>query len=258
MDLNQDELDLEEELETVWFESGPPDDDEIEATNQSMLERQERFREAAGHVARAFAAISAVRKVALFGSVAKPLWKEVPRFREFRQAGIEVYHECKDVDLAVWLDDLSCLNMLRKANVRALKDLERPDAPGVAQHQVDVFILEPGTDRYLGRLCHFNQCPKDKPECRAPGCGARVLLRQHEEFVFDSKALQPGRVVLLYDQAGVPAKRVCAEMVEGRQTGNHERESGNSNSVMPRRKNKSKDRGMTFEEAMRMELDGVE
>ena len=29
-------------------------------------------------------------EIAVIGSVAKPLWKEVPRFREFRRAGIEV------------------------------------------------------------------------------------------------------------------------------------------------------------------------
>ena len=33
-----------------------------------------------------------------------------------------------------------------------------------------MFILKPGTDRYLGRLCDFNACPKGKAECRVPGC----------------------------------------------------------------------------------------
>jgi hypothetical protein len=35
-----------------------------------------------------------VVKVALFGSVAVPLVKEIPRFREYQQARIEVWHEC--------------------------------------------------------------------------------------------------------------------------------------------------------------------
>jgi len=30
-----------------------------------------------------------VQAIAVIGSVAKPLWKEVPRFREFRREGIE-------------------------------------------------------------------------------------------------------------------------------------------------------------------------
>ena len=35
-------------------------------------------------------------------------------------------------------------------------------AIGIASHQVDVFILEPCADRYLGRLCDFNACPRGK------------------------------------------------------------------------------------------------
>ena len=29
--------------------------------------------------------------------------KEIPRFSAFRRAGIEVWHECEDLDLAVWI-----------------------------------------------------------------------------------------------------------------------------------------------------------
>jgi len=45
-----------------------------------------------------------VRAIALFGSVARPLAREVPRFQPYRGLGIELLHERKDVDLAVWLD----------------------------------------------------------------------------------------------------------------------------------------------------------
>ena len=53
-------------------------------------------------------------------------------------------------------------------------------ADAVAAHQVDVFVLEPGTDRCLGRLCGFNACPKGKRERLVPGCGGTPFLRQHE------------------------------------------------------------------------------
>src|SRR5207247_2013948 len=69
---------------------------------------------------------------------------------------------------------------------------------GVAHHQVDVFLFEPGSDRYLGRLCHFGTCPKGKPECRVPGCGAAPFLRQHEDFVFDPRSLEPARCAVLF------------------------------------------------------------
>jgi hypothetical protein len=72
-------------------------------------------------VAKAFAAFPEVAAVALFGSVALPLEREVPRFREYRRAGIEVWHECKDVDLAVWIDRIDNLEALAKAERRALQ-----------------------------------------------------------------------------------------------------------------------------------------
>lgn len=156
---------------------------------------------AAQRVASAFSRIPAVQKVVLFGSVPALLEKEVPRFRPYRGLGIEIFHECKDVDLAVWVTDLNGLKDLKKAMSAALNQLLQETNTGVAHHQVDVFIMEPGTDRYLGRLCIFGTCPKGKPECLVPGCGASLFLRQHEDFVLDPAALHPDRSVVLFDRA---------------------------------------------------------
>jgi hypothetical protein len=75
----------------------------IEEENRSLLRLQHDFRRAADIVTDALMIFEEVEAVAVIGSVAKPLWKEVPRFSEFRNAGIEVWHECKDLDLAVWI-----------------------------------------------------------------------------------------------------------------------------------------------------------
>ena len=45
-----------------------------------------------------------------------------------------------------------------------------------------LLLVVVATDRYLGRLCDFNACPKGKAECRVPGYGDVALLRQHEGF----------------------------------------------------------------------------
>lgn len=171
---------------------------EIEEQNAYLLRRREQFRRAATCVAEAFAGHAAVERVALFGSVAKPPWKEVPRFRRFRQARVAVWHECSDVDLAVWVNDLGCLKQLQKARARALNDLLHREQIGVAHHQVEVFVVAPGTDRYLGRLCNFSTCPKGKVDCLVPGCGEALFLRQHEDFVFYDDALEGA--VVLYDR----------------------------------------------------------
>lgn len=172
---------------------------DIEEVNRSHLERREQFRLAAAYVGDEMAGIAFVRTIVLFGSVASPPVKDVPRFRSFRRAGIEVWHECKDVDLAVWVSDLSNLRQLQLARSRAVNRLFAERDIGVAHHQIDVFLLEPDTNRYLGRLCTFGACPKGKPECLAPGCGAHRFLQQHQGFTLDENALLRERTVALYD-----------------------------------------------------------
>jgi hypothetical protein len=178
--------------------------EKVEEENARLLGRQRELRLAADYVAAAFARRDEVERVVLFGSVASPLRKEVPRFRRFRRAGIELWHECKDVDLAVWVSDCGSLHALTKARGRALNDLFAKHEIGVAHHQVDVFILEPATDRYLGRLCTFGFCPKGKPECRVPGCGQALFLRQHEDFVFDPAGIGADRSVDLFARGRLP------------------------------------------------------
>ena len=71
----------------------------------------------------------------------------------------------------------------------------------MASHQLDIFLLEPGTDRYLGRLCQFKACPAAKADCLVPGCGATSFLQQHQGFVLQFDALGPARAVRLFDRA---------------------------------------------------------
>jgi len=125
----------------------------IEEQNQRMLRQQHDFRRAADIVTDALMAFEEVEAIAVIGSVAKPLWKEVPRFSEFRRAGIEVWHECKDVDLAVWISSQHRLGTLRRARDLALRNAyEAGVGPSTANHQVEIFLIEPNSDRYLGRL----------------------------------------------------------------------------------------------------------
>ena len=126
---------------------------------------------------------------------------EVPTERSrYRRARVALWHECKDVDLALWLEHLDSLDGLRRAKARALHTLWDEVSIGIASHQVDVFILEPVTDRYLGRLCDFNACPKGKAEYRVPGCGNVTLLRQHEGFRWRPESLAEGRAVRLFER----------------------------------------------------------
>lgn len=120
---------------------------EIQRENQRAQKRQEDFRLTGQYVAQAFEQISGVEKVVLFGSVAQPLLEEKPRYRKYRRAGIPMLHECKDIDLAVWVSDSGCLRAMQKARSRAVNQLWQEHGIGVVHHQVDALIMEPGSDR---------------------------------------------------------------------------------------------------------------
>jgi hypothetical protein len=172
---------------------------EIESQNQYLLARQRQFRVAADVVADAWMEFAEIQAIAVIGSVAKALWKEVPRFREFRRERIEVWHECADLDLAVWIDSQDRLGELRRAQDRALqKAYEAGAATSVVGQQVDTFLFEPGSNRYLGRLCHYSRCPKDKPDCFVPTCGAIPFNKHFPLFKPYPNLLAPAEYAMLY------------------------------------------------------------
>jgi hypothetical protein len=172
---------------------------EIEEQNRRLLRQQHDFRRAADIVTDALIIFEEVEAITVIGSVAKPLWKEVPRFRDFRRAGIEVWHECKDLDLAVWISSQHRLGALRRARDAALRTAyESGKGPSTANHQVEIFLIEPGTDKYLGRLCNFSACPKDKPECAVPGCGAVPFNKHVDGFVPHADLLASATYATLY------------------------------------------------------------
>lgn len=193
---------FEEELER--HELSP---EGIAETNRGLVEQQSLFRRAADIAAAALAEFDEVAAVTLFGSVANPLWKEVPRFRTYRRAGIALWHECHDIDVAVWLSGLDRLRAMRRSVNRALPVIHEETGRGVASHQLDIFLLEPGTDRYLGRMCGFKTCPAGKIDCLVPGCGATSFLKQHQGFVLRPEALDPARAVRLFDRATGETRR---------------------------------------------------
>jgi hypothetical protein len=52
---------------------------------------------------------------------------------------------------------------------------------------------------YHGRLCIFGQCPKGKPECTVPGCGAQPFLQLYEDFEISPRVFVEKPCVLLYE-----------------------------------------------------------
>jgi len=178
---------------------------EIGEENRILKARYDCFRRFASLFAEVASKLDFVQRIVLFGSVAAPLKKEVPRFRRFRREGIAVWHECNDVDLAVWVSDLTRLRQLKRAVSDATNLWQaiahRENMPSVPHHAVDVFLLEPGTHRYRGNLCFYGQCPKGKPECEVAGCGALPFLQLYEDFKFDRQAPFGEHALVLFERA---------------------------------------------------------
>ncbi len=191
---------------------------QIAEGDRQMLRRQAQFRLAADAVTAALAELPEVAAVALIGSVARPLWREVPRFAPFRSQRIEIWHECKDVDVAVWLDRLDGLKALQRARSHALQRLLKERNIGVAHHQADIFVIQPGANEYLGRLCTYGQCPKGARDCAVPGCGREPFLAQLEEFTFRPDALDEDRIMRLYERGRGIIRRAADRPAEGLET----------------------------------------
>ena len=200
----------EDEFAAAWREmeeNTPVSGGEIAQENAAMLKRRDSFRRVAEMIATGFSKLPFVLKVILFGSVAAPPTKEVPRFRRLRRARVAIYHECQDVDLAVWVDDLTQLRALKRAvsdatNVFNQVICHKEMLPGVAHHQVDVAIFEPDMNRYRGHLCIYGQCPKGKPECRVPGCGAQPFLQLYDDFEIHPRVFTERPCVVLFERGG--------------------------------------------------------
>lgn len=172
---------------------------EIEQQNRYLLAQQRQFRMAADIVTDAWMAFAEVEAVAVIGSVAKALWKEVPRFREFRRERIEVWHECADLDLALWVDSQERLGELRRAAEQALREsCAAGTGVSVAGNQLDIFLIEPRSNGYLGRLCKFNACPKGKRDCLVPGCGTIPFNKRVADFVPHADLLAAAGYATLY------------------------------------------------------------
>jgi hypothetical protein len=97
---------------------------------------------------------------------------------------------------------------MRRARDLALRlACESGSGISVASHQVDTFLFEPRSNRYLGRLCSFAQCSKGKRDCLVPGCGSVPFNKVVEGFVQRDDLLAPA--VMLYDRDSGAVQPTC-------------------------------------------------
>ncbi len=176
--------------------------------DQLALRKQARYREAAERIGYVASQVEWIDRLELFGSVAESLPRDKPRFR-WRDARFPL-HEVANINLAVWVTDLSQLDVLRHliSDLLQLMSIEKPMEPGVPHYAIDLFIMQAHDShyryRYRGRLCHYGKCPRmDKEACLTPGCGAQPFLLQLKNFEFNYLKVFDRNAVVLFDRESV-------------------------------------------------------
>jgi hypothetical protein len=148
---------------------------------------REELRIAGVYVARDLSLLPEVVRVVLFGSAV-----DFSSDKAKQRIG---------VDLAVWLTDLGRLKALQNARGEALNRLSTRRDIRLEAFQVAVHILEPGSDRYRGRLCNFGTCPERyMDDCRVDGCGAQPFLRQLKDYRHDREGFAVADREILFER----------------------------------------------------------
>lgn len=174
---------------------------EIQDQDASLLRRQENFRKAARCVTSHLAKQPEITKIVLFGSTAIPLWKEVPSFFRFRHKRIKLFHECANIDLAIWVTSPAFAPALRRIIGQTVNELvEKKIHLSAAPHDFCLHLVKAQTKAYLGMVCHYNRCPKRKPACEVPGCGENAFVRILPGFHFKPNRLGPLNSQVLFER----------------------------------------------------------
>jgi hypothetical protein len=153
----------------------------IRGEERGLLERQRVLCFVGDRMAAVLVQCRVIEAIALIGSVAGPMRREVPRFAPHKQLRLSIARECKDVDIAVSVSRLDGLDELRRARGRVVGGIVAECDHGPAIYKIEFFLLEPATNPYLGRLCYCRQCPagKDAAGRALPEASPRMAAVPH-------------------------------------------------------------------------------
>ena len=130
-----------------------------------------------------------IERISLFGSLARPpILEPHPYSKRLRDRGVHIFHSPKDIDLAIWLSSLTNLGAIRKMMTKTVSDMAE-QTPGLCDDAVELFVFDHRSGTYLGRICHFNKCPKEHTDCFIQGCGTPKHLKTMKDFVLHPEAI---------------------------------------------------------------------
>jgi len=174
--------------------------------DKNALKQYQSFIAVAKELAERLITHSDIERIALFGSLARPpVLEPHPYSKRLRNRGIHIFHTPKDIDLAIWLSSLDNLGKIRKTMTQTISDLTKR-TPGLCDGSVEMFVFDHQSGQYLGRVCHFNQCPKGHSDCVDKDCGEPKYLKIMKGFVLSPDAVSRVNSQLLFERTPVIAR----------------------------------------------------
>ena len=141
-----------------------------------------------------------IERISLFGSLARPpVLEPHPYSKRLRERGVHIFHTPKDIDLAVWLSSLANLGAIRKTMTKTVHDMTE-QVSGLCDDSVELFVFDSQSGKYLGRICHFNKCPKGYSDCVIQGCGTPKYLKTMKDFVLYPEAMLRVNSQILFER----------------------------------------------------------
>ena len=166
--------------------------------DKSALCRYQEFLYVAVKLAERLTEFPEVERIALFGSLAKPPYRERYRYKK----RIWAFHEPKDIDLAVWLSSLESLGSMRRVMATLVQEVIKK-APGICEGAMELFVFDSKSSRYLGRVCHSKQCPRGDIDCMTEECGKPSHLKVENNFTLRPDAVSRINSQLLFERTPV-------------------------------------------------------
>jgi len=183
--------------------------------NKSALKQHQSFIAVALRLAERLIEYPEVERIALFGSLAKPpVLEPHPYSKHLRDRGVHIFHSPKDIDLAIWLSSVDNLGTIRKTMTKTVTDMTEQTI-GLCDGAVELFVFDHLSGKYLGRVCHFNKCPKEHIDCLIQGCGTPKHLKTMRDFVFHPEAISRVNSEVLFERTptvNLPSANLFAEL----------------------------------------------
>ena len=167
--------------------------------DQSALFRYQGFIYAAMKLAERLTEFPEVERISLFGSLAKPPYREQYRYKK----RIWAFHEPKDIDLAIWLSSLENLGAMRRVMATLVQEVQKK-ALGICEGAMELFVFDSRSSKYLGRVCHLGQCPRGGIDCMCDGCGKPKHLKTDSDFTLRPDAVSRINSQLLFERFPTP------------------------------------------------------